>query len=69
MPVTVHHAGGAETITVNTKAAPAHDGLFYTVGTFDFSADVPAKVVIQNAKTDGYVTIDGIQWLPVVTGK
>jgi len=69
VPVTVYHASGSQTVTVNTKGAPTHDGLFYTVGTYDFSAEVRAKVVIQNAKTDGYITVDGIQWLPVIKRK
>ena len=49
---------------VNQTKNPPIDDLFISLGTFDFSADTPAAVVISNNKTDGYVVIDAVQWLP-----
>src|SRR5262245_22544939 len=65
VPVTLHHAGGADTVRVNQRKAPPIDGLFVSLGTFAFAADRPAAVVVSNAGADGYVVIDAIQWLPV----
>ena len=62
-PVQILHAKGTATVKVNQQK-PAIDGLFVSVGTFDF-APGKASVTISNAGTDGYVIIDAVQWLPV----
>ena len=64
VPVEIQHAGGSARAVVNQKSKPAIDDLFVSLGTFDFTADQPAAVVITNAGTDGYVVIDAVQWLP-----
>jgi hypothetical protein len=51
-------------VTVNQKQPAPIDGLFLSLGTFDFTADQPAAVVLSNAGADGYVIIDAVQWLP-----
>ncbi|TDU70790.1 FAD dependent oxidoreductase [Prosthecobacter fusiformis] len=61
VPVTVKHAGGETKVTVNQKKEGDVDGLGISLGTFDF--DTNAEVSITNAGTDGYVVIDGIQWI------
>lgn len=61
--VEIQHAKGTETVKVDQKKAPAIDGLFVSLGSFTFSEDKPAAVVVSNAGTDGYVTIDAVQWL------
>ncbi len=63
VPVTVKHATGEKTITVNQQQAPAIDGLLTSLGTFTFAAG--GVVEISNAATDGHVIIDAVQWLPV----
>ncbi|NLT72105.1 MAG: FAD-dependent oxidoreductase, partial [Verrucomicrobiaceae bacterium] len=62
VPVEVTHGGGVEKILVNQKKAPS-DGLFETLGTFDFPVG-EASVKVSNTGTDGYVILDAVQWLP-----
>jgi hypothetical protein len=63
VPVVVRHAGGEKTVLVNQKQTPAIDGLFVSLGEFEFSADSPAAVVVTNSGTDGHVIVDAVQWL------
>jgi hypothetical protein len=63
VPVEVTHAGGTKMVTVNQQK-PQVDGLFVSLGSYDFTADQPAVVTLKNAGTDGYVIIDAVQWLP-----
>jgi len=63
VPVTVHHAGGEQTVFVNEKQKPPIDGLFVSLGVFEFSADKLAAVVVSNRGVDGYVVIDAVQWV------
>lgn len=65
VPVTVHHAGGETTVTVDEKKAPPVEGGFISLGTFEIAAGTTAAVVISNKGTDGYVVMDAVQWLPV----
>jgi hypothetical protein len=61
--VEVHHASGRSTVQVNQQQAPSLDGLFVSLGTFEFIAEQPAMVSLSNAAADGYVVIDAVQWL------
>ena len=65
VPVTVHHAGGETTVTVNEKNAPPLEGSFVSLGTFEFATGKDAAVVVENKGTDGFVVVDAVQWLPV----
>jgi hypothetical protein len=62
--VQVQHAGGSETVTVNEKLPPPIDGLWISLGEFQFNADAPAVVTVSNKDADGYVVIDAVQFLP-----
>jgi len=62
--VEIHHAGGHHEVVVNQQQTPPIDGLFVSLGTFDFAPDRPAAVVVTNRGADGYVIIDAVQWLP-----
>jgi hypothetical protein len=62
--VVVHHAQGEKTVEVNQQQAPPIDGLFVSLGEFDFTPDQPAAVTITNRAANGYVIIDGVQWIP-----
>ena len=65
VPVTIHHAGvSPTTVKVNQRQTPPIDGITQSLGTFSFTPDQPATVVITNQDTDGHVIIDAIQWLP-----
>lgn len=61
--VVVHHAGGQQTVAVNQKETPAIDGLFVSLGEFEFRSDTPAAVEISNRAADGHVIADAVQWL------
>jgi hypothetical protein len=64
VPVTIRHAGAGETtVTVNQQETPPIDGHTRSLGTFSFTPDQPATVIISNAGTDGHVIIDAVQWL------
>lgn len=63
IPVEVVHAGGKQIVKVNEKLPPPLDGIFVSLGTFEFNAQQPAVVTISNAGADGYVVIDAVQWL------
>jgi len=63
VPVVVHHAGGEQAVVVNQKQAPEIDGLFVSLGEFEFHTDASAVVVISNRDVDGYVIADAVQWL------
>ncbi len=61
VPVTVRHAGGETTVTINQRKAPTVDKLAVTAGTWSFGAT--AAVVIANDGTDGYVIADAVQFV------
>lgn len=63
VPVVVKHAGGEKAVLVNQQQAPAIDGLFVSLGEFQFAAEAPAAVVVSNGDTDGHVIVDAVQWL------
>lgn len=63
VPVTIRHTGGETVVKVNQQKEPPINGLFISVGTFEFSAKEPAVVTISNKSADGYVIIDAVQWL------
>ena len=62
--VTIDHAGGTETVTVNQRKKPAHSGLLHSLGKFEFDDESAAKVTVTNEGSDGYVVIDAVQFLP-----
>lgn len=63
VPVTVHHVDGEKTIMVNEKKAPPLDGLFFSLGEFEFDGKKPASVSVSNKGTDGHLVIDSVQWI------
>lgn len=65
VPVSIVHAEGVASVTVNQRTVPPIDKLFLSVGTFSFAADKPAVITISNAGTDGIVGADAVQLLPV----
>lgn len=65
VPVTVHHAEGNATLTVNQQRKPGIGGLFHSLGSYRFGPEAPAAVVVKNEGTEGYVIIDAVQWQPL----
>ena len=64
--VQVAHAGGVAEKMVNQQRRPEIDGLFVSLGKFSFTATEAAVVTVSNKDAKGYVTIDAVQWLPVM---
>jgi len=63
VPVTVTHSAGTVTRMVNQQKAPPIDGLWISLGTFQFEKGRGATVLVTNEGVDGYVVIDAVQWL------
>ncbi|MBL8829478.1 MAG: FAD-dependent oxidoreductase [Planctomycetaceae bacterium] len=61
--VTVEHASGSKLVLINEREQPKLDGIWVTLGEYEFSADRPAVVTVTNFESDGFVVIDGVQWL------
>lgn len=64
-PITVVHADGEKTTTVNQQVAPPLDKGFFGLGIYRFEAGTPGAVVISNEGADGNAHADAVQVLPV----
>jgi len=62
--VTVLHADGEETVYVDQTKTPPIDGRFVSLGTYRFEKDGAGFVLVSNADTTAYVTVDALQFLP-----
>lgn len=62
--VRVFSADGDQLFTINQKKPPADDGLWNTLGTFQFERGGQAFVIISNEGADGHVIADAVQFLP-----
>ena len=65
VPVTVFSAAGEKTIMVDIRKAPPIEGRFVSLGTYQFDANAQSYVLISNEGTDGVLTADAVQFLPV----
>jgi hypothetical protein len=61
--VEVHGGGAPKVLEIDQRKAPPIDGRFLSLGEFEFDKDALAVVIVSNAKSDGYVVIDAVQWL------
>jgi hypothetical protein len=62
--VTILHADGEETVLVDQTEPPPLDGHFISLGTYRFEKDGAGFVLVSNAGTTGFVTVDALQFLP-----
>lgn len=62
VPIKVTHAGGTDSVTLNQRKQPPFDGLFASLGTWEFGETAEVSFGTENA--DGYVIIDAVQFLP-----
>ncbi len=62
VPITITSADGEKAVKLDQKKE-AKDG-FRSLGVYRFEASKPAKIVISNTDTDGYVIVDAVQLLP-----
>ncbi len=65
VPVTITHADGQTTVSVNQRKPPPINGAFVSLGVFRFEKGKKGSVEISNRGVNGYVVIDAVQWLPV----
>jgi len=68
VPVTVFHAEGETTIHINQREAPVSDARFVSLGQFRFEANGFGHVLVSNEGTQGFVTADAVQFVPVEAG-
>jgi len=61
--VTILHADGEETVYVDQTQSPPIEGRFVSLGTYRFEKDGAGFVLVSNADTTGYVTVDALQFL------
>ena len=59
VPITITSADGEKTVKLDQKKETKEG--FRSLGAFRFDSGQPAKVVISNADTDGYVIVDAVQ--------
>lgn len=64
VPVTIHHADGTQTFTVNQRQKPEEKNLLQPLGIFRFEKGKTGFVEITNTDTNGHVILDAIQFLP-----
>ena len=59
--IEIQHASGTKSVSVNQRNSPPVDGVFVSLGEFEFLGD--STVTVSTAGADGYVVIDAVQWL------
>ncbi len=66
-PVTIHHADGDTTVSINQQQEPEQGRLFRTLGRFRFEAGRKGWLRVSNDGTEGdkVVIADAVQFLPV----
>jgi hypothetical protein len=65
VPITIVHAEGKRTLTVNERRSPTLERAFVSLGSYRFEQGSDGYVEISNRDVDGYVVIDAVQWLPL----
>ncbi|TLD70944.1 DUF1553 domain-containing protein [Phragmitibacter flavus] len=64
VPIHIFHALGDQTIHVDQTQTPDIENRFVSLGTFTFEKDGDAYLIISNEGTEGFVTVDLLQFLP-----
>jgi hypothetical protein len=67
VPVTIAHADGETTVTINQRETPPVDGLLRSIGTYRFEQGRRGHVAVSNKDTAGFVVIDAVQLVPAPT--
>ena len=65
VPVEIFSAAGKELVVVDMRKEPPLNRRFLSLGTYQFSADQQNRVLISNESTNGIVTADALQFIPV----
>ena len=64
VPITLYTRQGPEVIRIDLTQPPPIEGLWVSLGQFDFATQ-EAVVVVSNAGTTGAVVTDAVQFLPI----
>ncbi|MGI8602511.1 MAG: DUF1553 domain-containing protein [Verrucomicrobiales bacterium] len=65
VPITVFHAEGETTISVDQRILPPVEGRWVALGQFRFEPSGFCHVLVSNEGTTGHVTADAVQFLPL----
>lgn len=65
VPVTIFSADGEQTVNVNMREPPDIDGRFVSLARCNFEAGDQGFIIVSTEGTDGVVTPDAAQFLPV----
>jgi hypothetical protein len=63
--VVIAHSGGTTEKKIDQKKKPPIDGLWISLGAFEFEKGKAGSVTVTNDGADGFVIIDAVQWVPV----
>jgi hypothetical protein len=65
VPITILHADGENTVTIDQREVPPLGGRFVSLGQFQFEKDGQGYVLVSNEGTTGVVVVDALQLIPV----
>ncbi len=65
--ITVYDAVGEHAVQINQRTKPPINQMFVSLGTYRFTADRAARIVVSNSDSDGHVIVDAVQFLPSTT--
>ncbi len=65
VPVTILHADGERTLTIDQREEPPIGGRMRSLGQYQFEKDGAGYVLISNEGTAGHVVVDTLQLIPV----
>jgi hypothetical protein len=65
VPVIIFSADGEKTVYVNQQQRPEIDGLFHSLGQYNFERNNQGYVIISNEGTKGHVIADAVVFVPV----
>ena len=63
--VTIHSADGEKVVSVDQRTPVLTNGVPQAIGVFQFTQGTSGHVLISNQHADGYVVVDGMQFVPV----
>lgn len=63
--VIIRHAGGEQVVNVDQREPALENGVPKALGRFRFEKGQSGFVEVRNDGADGFVVVDGVQWVPV----
>lgn len=63
VPVSIQDIVDIHHVSINQRQPPTTDGLYTSLGEYQFDATMPGTVIVSNAEADGHVIVDSIQVL------